>query len=146
MASVLDSYNSYAQFVYSLLADRATIESHTLAVYTTSRAVGIMRGQVVFNSGHVLRAFEQIDFVARRIVQYFYEVRHHGEPAWWYDPMPHPDVPELQSTHPHHKHVQPDIKHHRIPATGLSFSEPNLPYLIGEIEALASETGISASS
>jgi len=30
----------------------------------------------------------------------------------------------------------PDIKHHRIPASGLSFNEPNLPLLIREIESL----------
>jgi hypothetical protein len=49
--------------------------------------------------------------------------------------MPHPDIPDLQITHPHHKHIPPDIKHHRIPAAGLSFTEPNLPPLIAEIEA-----------
>ncbi len=35
---------------------------------------------------------------------------------------------------PHHKHIPPDIKHHRIPAPGLSFQQPNLPFLIEEIE------------
>jgi hypothetical protein len=30
--------------------------------------------------------------------------------------------------------LQPDIKHNRIPAPGFSFSEPNLPRLIEEIE------------
>ena len=39
----------------------------------------------------------------------------------------------LASTHPHHKHLPPDIKHHRVPAPGLSFSQPNLPFLIVEI-------------
>lgn len=28
----------------------------------------------------------------------------------------------------------PDIKHHRIPAFNLSFTRPNLPFLIEEIE------------
>jgi hypothetical protein len=40
----------------------------------------------------------------------------------------------LQSTHPHHKHEHPDIKHNRIVAPGLSFAQPNLPFLIAEIE------------
>ena len=40
------------------------------------------------------------------------------------------------SSHPHHKHVPPDIKHHRIPAPELSFTKPNLPFLIQEIEQL----------
>ena len=40
----------------------------------------------------------------------------------------------LADTDPHHKHIPPDIKHHRIPAPDLSFSHPNLPFLIEEIE------------
>ena len=40
-------------------------------------------------------------------------------------------------THPHHKHVPPNIKHHRIPASDLVFTEPNLPFLIREIERLS---------
>lgn len=45
-----------------------------------------------------------------------------------------PHIPELASTHPHHKHIQPNIKHNRVPAPGLSFDQPNLPFLIQEIE------------
>jgi hypothetical protein len=30
--------------------------------------------------------------------------------------------------------VLPDIKHHRVPAPELSFTRPNLPFLIEEIE------------
>ncbi|HOU13429.1 MAG TPA: DUF6516 family protein, partial [Anaerolineae bacterium] len=55
---------------------------------------------------------------------------------YWYDSWPHPNDRILASTHPHHKHVLPDIKHHRIPAPELSFTEPNLPFLIREIETL----------
>jgi hypothetical protein len=40
----------------------------------------------------------------------------------------------LMSTQPHHKHVLPDIKHHRVPAPDLSFTRPNLPFLVEEIE------------
>jgi hypothetical protein len=29
--------------------------------------------------------------------------------------------------------IPPDIKHNRIPAPGLSFTQPNLPFLIEEI-------------
>jgi hypothetical protein len=35
---------------------------------------------------------------------------------------------------PEYEHIPPDIKHHRIPAPGLSFTRPNLPRLIAEIE------------
>jgi len=39
----------------------------------------------------------------------------------------------LQSTFPHHKHIHPDIKHHRIPTTGIQLDKSNLPFLIQEI-------------
>lgn len=54
--------------------------------------------------------------------------------GYWYDPQPHPNDPALASTHPHHKHIPPEIKRHRIPAPGLGFDQPNLPFLIEEIE------------
>jgi hypothetical protein len=56
------------------------------------------------------------------------------EQLYWYDDWPHPDIPELISTHPHHKHVPPELKHHRVPAPGISLDRPNLPLLIQEIE------------
>jgi len=59
---------------------------------------------------------------------------------YWYDSQPHPNDPTLQSTHPHHKHIPPDIKHHRIPAPEMSFVKPNLPALIREIESLIAQT------
>lgn len=37
---------------------------------------------------------------------------------------------------PHHFHEPPDIKHHRRPAPGLSFTSPNLPALIADCIAL----------
>ncbi|HEX5760215.1 MAG TPA: DUF6516 family protein [Thermoanaerobaculia bacterium] len=61
------------------------------------------------------------------------------EKLYWYDPQPHPNEPALQSTHPHHKHVPPEMKHNRVPAPGMSFTRPNLPMLIGEIERLLEE-------
>lgn len=44
----------------------------------------------------------------------------------------------LVSTHPHHKHIHPDIKHNRIPAPNLTFTGPNLPFLIEEVEQVLS--------
>ena len=64
MSSALESYARYTQLIYSLLADRPTVASHTLAVYTVGQTVGIKRGQIVYRSGHALHVFEQIDFVS----------------------------------------------------------------------------------
>jgi len=60
----------------------------------------------------------------------------HKEKLYWYDSFSHPHDSTLTITDPHHKHVPPDLKHHRIPAPELSFTEPNLPFLIREIEQL----------
>ena len=37
---------------------------------------------------------------------------------------------------PHQKHIPPDIKHQRVPAPQLYFTQPSLPFLIQEIEQL----------
>ncbi|MEK7832378.1 MAG: DUF6516 family protein [Acidobacteriota bacterium] len=69
------------------------------------------------------------------ITAYGYEVHRGEERLYWYDDFPHPNDPTLAATHPHHKHIPPDIKHNRIPAHGLSFTQPNLPLIVAEIEA-----------
>jgi Family of unknown function (DUF6516) len=79
---------------------------------------------------------EELDFDAALITAYGYEVYRGGERIYWYDDFPHPDDQSLASTHPHHNHAPPDIKHNRIPAPGLSFTQPNLPAIIEEIEVL----------
>ena len=50
---------------------------------------------------------------------------------------PYPNDLTLATTDPHHKHIPPDIKHHRVSAPHLSFTRPNLPVLIQEVEQLA---------
>ena len=62
-----------------------------------------------------------------------------GEKLCWYDCQPHPEDATLASTHPHHKHILPDLKNHRVPAPEMSFTRPNLPNLIAEVEALVSK-------
>lgn len=81
-----------------------------------------------------MRVTELVDFAVGDILDYGYEIWQGGEKLYWYDPQPHPDAPTLVSTYPHHKHIPPDIKHNRVPAPGLSFTQPNLPLLIDEVE------------
>ena len=42
----------------------------------------------------------------------------------------------VASSFPQHKHMPPDIKHHRVPAPEMSFAHPNLLVLVQEIEEL----------
>jgi hypothetical protein len=74
---------------------------------------------------------------------YSYEAWLGSDKLYWYDSQPHPHDPTLTSTDPHHTHVPPDIKHNRIPAPGLTFSAPNLPFLIHEVESLLTDESAS---
>lgn len=130
----LQSLNNYSNFVAALL-DRPTVVRSTITVWSESPYTGIAEGEVFFAEGFRLRMREELDFDAALISAYGYEVYQNEERLYWYDDFPHPNDPTLAVTHPHHKHIPPDIKHHRIPAPGLSFSDPNLPFIITEIEA-----------
>jgi len=67
---------------------------------------------------------------------YAYEAWQGEEKLYWYNPQPHPDNPFLQSTHPHHKHIPPNLNRNRVPAPAMSFTQPNLLCLIPEIESV----------
>jgi hypothetical protein len=130
----LPDLDGYTELVYSLPERFPAIQSSTLVLATIGATLAKVEGQVTFEGAVVLDVWELLDFEARRILHYSYEVYRADEKVAWYDPFEHPHLPELASTYPHHKHVLPDIKHNRLPAPGLSFEQPNLPFLIEEIE------------
>jgi hypothetical protein len=132
----LESLGDYSRLVAQLL-DRPTVERSTVVVWSESPYTGVAEGEVRFSNGTWLRMREELDFDAGLITSYGYEIHRGEERLYWYDDFPHPKDPELASTFPHHKHVPPDIKHHRIPAPQMRFTQPNLPILIREIEELA---------
>ena len=146
----------YEQLVYTLPARYPSIHLTTLVLAPPGLDIGRLTGLVAFDDDCVLCVYELVNFAQGVIEAYRYEVsRCHPaftesplpeaaeycrtsypgkDKLYWYDSWPHPNDPTLASTHPHHKHVPPDIKHHRIPAPELSFTHPNLPFLIEEIE------------
>ncbi|MBN2032653.1 MAG: hypothetical protein JW836_05200 [Deltaproteobacteria bacterium] len=126
----------YERWLYAIPAIFASVRSSTLRFFTTSAATGLIQGSVFFHNGYELRVSELADFATGDILDYGYEVWQTSEKLYWYDPQPHPDDPTLAGTFPHHKHIPPDIKHHRVPAPELSFTKPNLPFLIREVEQL----------
>ena len=129
----LASITDYEALVYGLPEAYPCIPISTLVVVHTGPVTAVVRG-IHSGEGLALRVVEVLDTRHRRIEQYGYELWQGAEELWWYDSWPHSDEPELASTHPHHQHVPPDIKHHRIPAPELSFANPNLPVLIRKIE------------
>ena len=129
----LKSVSDYSRFLAELLSQPA-VKSSTVAVWSDSPYTGIAEGEVFFTNGLRLRMREDMDFDAGLIISYGYEVYRGEERLYWYDDFPHPKDSTLASTMPHHKHIPPDIKHHRIPAPNVSFTQPNLAALILEIE------------
>jgi hypothetical protein len=116
------------------LLDRPSVKRSTLSVWSVGPQTGVAEGEVFFSMGIKLRVMEELDFEAELITAYGYEVYRHGEKLYWYDDYPHPNDPDLAATHPHHKHVSPDIKHNRVAAPRIEFSRPNLAVLIAEVE------------
>lgn len=137
------SLHDYETFVYTLKQRYLAIRRSTLVIVPQGRGTAVLKGELTFLDGYRITLWEQLttDTSAVVIDSYGYELWHNTDKIAWYDPQPHPDNPLLASTHPHHKHVPPDIKHNRIPAPGLSFTQPNLPLLIQEIELLVAQHG-----
>lgn len=128
----------YELFLYTLSEHFSSIQRSTLTFVRRGISLARVSGELIFDQGLRLVVLERLTFdrLPAVIDGYGYEVWKGEKKVYWYDPQPHPNDPSLQSTHPHHKHVPPDIKHNRIPAPGLSFTQPNLPDLIREIEGL----------
>jgi hypothetical protein len=124
------SQSAYEILIYSLPENDPGVASSTLRLYSTNQTSGTLRGQVYFKNGLTLHVFEMLDLSDGEIFEYSYTIYRDEQKIRWYDPQPHPDDPTLQSTFPHHYHTEPDIKHNRQPAEGISFTAPNLPVLI----------------
>jgi hypothetical protein len=105
-------------------------------VVQRGRLFAELTGEIGFPDGHRLVAYERLTWDTGTLVieGYSYEVWQGSEKLYWYDSQPHPGDPSLAATDPHHKHTPPNIKNHRLPAPELSFTRPNLPFLIREIE------------
>lgn len=132
---MLNSYDEYAVFLATLQERFDSIQNIKFRAYRTSATRGSCSGTIIFPNEVTLRFDEQINFKSGQLVDYGYVVYQAGEKLYYYDSQPHPKDPSLASTFPHHKHIPPDIKHHRIPAPGISFERSNLEFVISEIEA-----------
>lgn len=146
----------YEQLVYTLPARYPSIRLSTLVLVPPGLDTARLTGLVALGDDLVLCVYELLNFQQGVVEAYRYEVSRCRPPfiesplpqaaeycragyagkekLYWYDSWPHPNDPTLAVTFPHHKHIPPDIKHHRVPAPGLSFTHPNLPLLIAEIE------------
>jgi hypothetical protein len=125
----------YEELVYSVRDISPHIESSNLVLQRRGKHYCWLVGAIHFSQNIRLEIAEVLDFTVESFIKHHsYAVYREDEKLYWYDSQGHPDDPTLQLTHPHHKHIPPDIKHHRIPAPNLSFSEPNLLFLIREVD------------
>jgi len=156
MPDPLSSPTAYQALIYALPEHYPSVRRSTLVYIPSGALFGRVEGMLIFERGVVLCVQEHLNFELGVIEGYGYEVSRahispdaldfpaateycratypHKEKLYWYDSFPHPNDPSLASTDPHHKHIPPDIKRHRIPAPDLSFTRPNLPFLTEEIE------------
>lgn len=140
MTNAFGSIEDYESFIYSL-SDIIIVQSSTVTIIRTGASIARVVGEILFaeNFRLVIRERVYYDREPLLIDEYGYEVWKGQEKLYWYDPQPHPHIANLKKNHPHHKHIPPDIKHNRVPAPEMSFTQPNLPALIREIEALIEE-------
>ena len=138
MTEAFRTTEDYELFLYSLPERFPAIRRSTLTFVRSGASLARITGELHFDQG--IRVIVRERLVYHRLPAvldwYGYEVWQGDEKLYWYDPQPHPNNPELQSTHPHHKHVPPDLKHNRIPAPEMRFDRPNLPTIIDEVERL----------
>lgn len=142
MSNPLRTPEDYELFLYTLPEDFESVLSSTLVFIRRGASLARVEGDVLFDREIRLVVRERLlmNRLPMVIDSCGYEVWQGSDKLYWYDSQPHPDDPKLQSTHPHHKHVPPNIKHNRIPAPEIDFVRPNLPALIQEIEKLLEES------
>jgi len=138
MSNPLRTPDDYELFLYALTERFPSVRRSTVTLVRLGASLARVAGELFFEQSIRLVVRERILYHRLPAIMdwYGYEVWQGEEKLYWYDSQPHPDDPVLQDTHPHHKHIPPDIKHNRIPTPEMSFIRPNLPALIREIEAL----------
>jgi hypothetical protein len=135
------SLDDYEEYIYTLPQKFPSIKTSNLVVIRRGRRVAKLQGELTFARGYRVTISERLSHESDGLVieTYGYELWHNAKKIGWYDSQPHPNDPTLASSHPHHKHILPDIKKNRIPAPSMSFNRPNLPVLMAEIETLIKE-------
>ncbi len=138
MNNPLRTSEDYELFLYTIVEKFPSVRQSTLNFIRKGTSLARVSEELSFEHEIRLVVRERIlyDRLPAIIDWYGYEVWQSDKKLFWYDSQPHPNDPNLQSTHPHHKHIPPDIKHNRIPASEMSFTRPNITRLIHEIETL----------
>ncbi len=132
------SLRNYEEFIYTLKERHASIKSSTLIIIQRGRRTALVQGEIAFDGKFRIANKERLSFDEGQVIieSYGYEFWANEDKIAWYDSQPHPNDASLANSYPYHKHIPPDIKHNRIPAPEIHFDQPNLPFLIKEVEDL----------
>jgi hypothetical protein len=133
MSAPLEDIASYSAFVYAVAERRPFITNSTLVLAPVGATLAKLEGHLECQSGIRVEIWELVDFAERRIRTYSYEIYRGDEKICWYDSWEHPEIPALASTFPHHKHILPNLRDHRVPAPGISFESPNLDVILEDV-------------
>ncbi len=138
MTNPLRTAEDYELFLYTIPEQFLSVKLSMLTFIRKGASLARVAGEIYFDKQIRLIVRERIlyDRLPAIIDWYGYEVWQGKEKLYWYDSQPHPNDLGLQSTHPHHKHVPPNMNHNRVPASDLTFDKPNLPFIIKEIESM----------
>ena len=134
MSSPLADIQSYSALVYSLRERHPFVINSTLALVPLGATLAKLEGDIQCKSGLRIAVFELVDFAEQRIRTYSYEIYRGDEKVCWYDPWEHPEDPALAGTFPHHRHLPPNLREHRVPAPGISFTSPNLDTVLNDLQ------------
>jgi len=137
-SSAFRTPEDYELFLYTLAEQFQVVSRSTLVLVRVGASMARVTGELILRNNIKLVIRERLVFDRLPVVldSYGYEAWRGDEKLYWYDSQPHPDEAALQRSHPHHKHVPPDMKHHRLPAPQMSFIQPNIPVLIQEAAEL----------
>jgi len=141
MSNPLRTSEDYELFLYTLTDQLPSVRPSTVRLVRRGATLARVTGELYFDGDVRLVVRERLVYHRTPVVidWYGYKVWRGIEKLYWYDSQSRSSDPALQGTDPHNKHIPPDIKHHRIPAPEMSFTQPNIPTLIHEIEALINE-------
>jgi hypothetical protein len=133
MSAPLENIAGYSAWVYALKERQPWVVHSTLALVPVGATLAKLEGRIECPDGLRVEVWELVDFAARRIRTYSYEVYRAGEKIGWYDSWPHPEIPALAATFPHHKHLPPNLRENRVPAPGIRFDAPNLDVVMDDL-------------
>ncbi|MGR3317205.1 MAG: toxin-antitoxin system TumE family protein [Candidatus Anammoxibacter sp.] len=138
MNNPLHTSEDYELFLYTLKEKFSSVRSSTIFLVRRGATLARVKGELCFDDNVRIVVRERIlyDRLPAIIDWYGCEIWQGKENLCWYDSQPHPGDANLSSTHPHHKHIPPNIKQNRIPAPFMTFTGSNILTLINEVEKL----------